>query len=103
MFTRLPSAMFASTRCSPHAGSGVLFSVGAPPRGVMSSTCAPFSSKQPALKEPGMEIHGVGAFGTVKPTASVARPIVLPGANGLLGKIGSILAEPPPSRAGLVH
>src|ERR1700759_1376422 len=44
-------------------------------------------------------VFGIG-WGVISRLLPVA---IVPGANGLLGKIGSSLPEPPPSAAGLVH
>src|SRR5215213_226528 len=94
--------MFASTRWRPHSGVGEARYTGAPLRASMCSTWA-LPDEQRAVYAFGIWTQGVAALGSFTPVIEIAAAIVVPGANGALGLIGVIAAEPPPSAAGLVH
>src|SRR5262249_12580768 len=96
--------MLASRRCSPQVASGTACGTGPPPRGVTSSTFAPPALEHSARAARGNAIHGVDArTGGGAPTARVAAPMVVLGANGSDGAIAVTSAVPPPSAAGFVH
>src|SRR5262249_24585860 len=100
---RSPRAMFASTRCSPQVGSGTAWSWGAPGAAVISNTFALSADEQGAVDAPWASTRGGDTVGRVGAVSGVARPMVVAGANGVVGTIESSFADPPWSAAGLVH
>ena len=102
--SRLPSAMLASVRCRPQVASGTALSAGAPVEwrdlqhvGVVAA------SRTRRCRRPWPRSRSCSPRGRGTPTASVAIPIVVPGAKRSLGKIESSVPAPPPRAAGLVQ
>src|SRR3954452_4351410 len=87
MSVRLPSAMFASTRCSPQVASGVGWRCGAPGRSVSWSTLAPSAEEHAPVYAWSYSTHGVFCVGVGKPTSGTTAPSVECGANGFVGWI----------------
>ena len=96
--------MLASIRWRPQAAVGEGLNTGAPLRGVIWSTSG--AAGRGAARGVGvrdLDPRASVALGSFTPVIVIAVAIVVPGANGALGLIGVIGAEPPPSAAGLVQ
>ena len=102
--TRLPSAMFASTRCRPQLGSGDAVEDGRAAQRADHERVGAAGRAAARGRRSGDAPQAVDTSGCGTPSdADRRRRSCVPGANGSRGWIGVILAEPPPSAAGLVQ